>query len=75
MRYAMRPDIVEKWGYLWPDGIPEIPPPIEQIYVSCDTKDQNGKNFKIAYTEEQVEQQVKIYGWFSPYYPLFVSKT
>jgi len=70
---AMRPPHMGKevFGFLWPDGAPEKMP--NNITLSFSGKDENGEIMRIAYTQEQIEAQVKKTGWFRPFFPLFIS--
>jgi len=69
VRYLRSSDrIKQAHGYYWPDGAPETLPPQDdlQIFAFVDTE---GETFTIAYTKEQISEQVATQGCFAPYFP------
>jgi hypothetical protein len=76
MLLAARPErLQEAFGYLWPDGVPSefLCPPLCEMDVSHYI-DPDGKEFKIAYTYQQIDTQVARQGYFRPYIPLLISR-
>ena len=58
----------------WPDGVPAAHP-LDQDVSSCLYIDQNGAEFKICYTFDQIDENVKRNsGWFMPYIPLMTTR-
>jgi hypothetical protein len=54
----------------WPDGLPanSSNPGHDCTYIN-----QDGYVFRICYTDEQIQAQVRKRGFFAPYFPLFVT--
>jgi hypothetical protein len=72
MSYYCRP--LEKTAhfgnYYWPDGIPKGS---SHTADQTEYSDANGNHFFICYTQEQVLDQVKRWGYFAPFIPLMVT--
>lgn len=73
---ALRPTgLPEAYGHLWPDDVPTefLCPPDFEMEVSRYTDPKTGP-FGIAYTHQQIEEQVRSQGFFRPYIPVLLTK-
>ena len=71
--YACRPSDMDHIGdYYYPDGLPKQSSDTKDGWQSEET-DQNGNVFYICYTKEQLDNQINKWGFFAPYFPLYVS--
>lgn len=69
--YARRPiDMVQRFGYYWPDGAPANCG-LDEVHASS-YRDQDGQEFHIAYTHQQILDG-RFCGIWAPFIPLFVS--
>ncbi len=67
--YLRSKGLPEKGGYIWPDGIPDWY--TEDLLTVFTYWEEDGTEFRIAYTRQQIEDQGMI---FAPYSPMSVGR-